>query len=273
MFQQRRIAFRKADNTPIDRSGGEEFSMPASGGVRFDNVPAGLTVSFDESPVRLVLVEGRQFDLAFKRFTLFHPTGYSGEVVATTYEKGEGVFDASGSSGGASGSSSSGSVPLVRTWLYDQMGGAVGDRRPHFFINPAGSGKLYVLERIRTQTSVNSGAYGPRWALGSSAAGLAVAHGGSSTLANSIGYTDAARAAVAPSMLVRIPLLTDGTLPAADDTYSQADVIGVGVGAWQEYPDFEGLILRPGTWFAWLCLWTNGAVAQSNTRWREVPTA
>lgn len=272
MFQQRRIPFRKADGTAIDRTGGEEFAAGASGGVRFDNVPAGLTVSFDESPVRIPLVEGRSFDLSYRRFWLYHPAGYSGEVVATTYEKGEGVFD-TGSSSGSGSSSAATANPLVYAWLYDQMGGAVGDRRPHFFINPVGSGKLYVLEHFRTQSSVNSNVYGPRFALGSNNAGLTVAHGGSSTLANSIGYTDEARATIAPKMLVRVPLLTDATLPAADKTFSQVDVIGVGVGAWQEYPTLHGLILRPGQWLAWLALWANGGVNQSNARWRESDTA
>lgn len=81
--------------TGADRSGdGEEFVLAAGGGIFFDQVDGiGITVRFDGDRTEVPIRAGRAIDKKFSAFSLVHGPGYTGNVVAYLYEKGEGIFD------------------------------------------------------------------------------------------------------------------------------------------------------------------------------------
>jgi hypothetical protein len=81
--------------TGYDRRGdGEEIPLAATGGIFFDQVDGiGITVRFDEERTEVPIRAGRAIDKRFRRFSIIHPPGYTGNVVVYVYEKGEGIFD------------------------------------------------------------------------------------------------------------------------------------------------------------------------------------
>jgi hypothetical protein len=131
--------------TGHDRSGdGEEFPLAASGGIFFDQVDGvGITVRFDEERVLVPIRAGRAIDKKFTAFSIVHALGYTGNIVAYCYEKGEGIFDSPTT---AELAALEGNVLGVVN-----MTGITGGRFEFWQLaNPVGSGVLLKLTAFRT---------------------------------------------------------------------------------------------------------------------------
>lgn len=139
MFQRKVIPL-----TGRDRTDGEDIGLAASGGIFFDSVDGvGLLVRFDEDQTVIPIRPGRSIDRKFERFYLVHGPGYTGTVVAYTYEKGEGIFDAPSN---AELAAVEGAVLGVFN-----MNSVTGGRFAFFELaNPAASGVLLKVTRILT---------------------------------------------------------------------------------------------------------------------------
>jgi hypothetical protein len=130
--------------TGKDRPNGERFPLAASGGVFFDQVDGiGIMVRFDEDPTLVPIRNGRSIDRSFRELWIEHGAGYTGNIVAYTYEKGEGIFD----------SPSTAEIAALEGVVigYADMSTVTGGRYAYWQLaNPVGSGVLIKLMGVTT---------------------------------------------------------------------------------------------------------------------------
>ncbi len=92
-YKRRDVALND-DTGPIDRTGGEEISLSATGGLYVEQMDVGpIEISFDDSVERFPIYSGRQFGQKFTKFKVHHGAIGSGTLRFITFEKGEDIFD------------------------------------------------------------------------------------------------------------------------------------------------------------------------------------
>jgi len=92
-YKRRDVALND-DDGPIDRSGGEEISLKATGGLYVEQMDVGpIEISFNDSVERFPIYSGRQFGQKFEKFKVYHGAIGSGTLRFITFEKGEDIFD------------------------------------------------------------------------------------------------------------------------------------------------------------------------------------
>lgn len=245
MFQSKSITL-----TNKDRSRGERIAISSGGGIYFDSAPNGIFISFDDSPIQLPVKAGRSYDVRFSSATLWHPSGYAGELLVILYEKGEGIFDNAGSGAGSS-PSSAGASRVVVSIPYQQ---GAAQHNNLILWNAPGSGVVYTLRYLYTWQSATVNSMDDAFNIGTAAAQPGAAVDGVWGVAvrdsKAVGYVDASRGAVSPKLLASY-IQTAARLSSVAGVNVTRRYIGRHFNQENTHPQFEGAVIRPGSFFAY----------------------